>query len=256
MKFHNIETYHEKKCISYVPDNGNQNKRIIKVKRMDLPVEKYFKKYESLVKLVDEAFEKVRSQHGDCVKCTSGCSDCCFAIFDLTFIEALYINHHFNKKYIGGTQRHEMFERANRADRKLYKLKKKAHEQSAEGIDEITIIGDMSLERVRCPLLNLDDKCDLYDHRPIACRVYGIPTSATGVSHTCGKSAFVQGVQYPTLNMDAVYKKLYDISAEFISEIPTKYTKMADMLVPVSTAVITDYNDEFLGIITPEKSGE
>lgn len=223
---------------------------------MNLPVEKYFKRYEGLVKLVDEAFERVKTQYGDCVKCTSGCSDCCFAIFDLTFIEALYINHHFNKKYIGGSQRHEMFERANRADRKLYKLKKKAHEESVEGRDEISIIGDMSLERVRCPLLNPDNNCDLYEYRPIACRVYGIPTSAMGVSHTCGKSAFEQGVPYPALNMDAVYKKLYDISADFINEIPTSYTKMADMLVPVSTSVLTDFNDEFLGIIKSEESGE
>ncbi len=223
---------------------------------MNLPVDKYFKRYEGLVKLVDEAFERVKTQYGDCVKCTSGCSDCCFAIFDLTFIEALYINHHFNKKYIGGSQRHEMFERANRADRKLYKLKKKAHEESVEGRDEISIIGDMSLERVRCPLLNSDNNCDLYEYRPIACRVYGIPTSAMGVSHTCGKSEFEQGTPYPALNMDAVYKKLYDISADFINEIPTNYTKMADMLVPVSTAVLTDFNDEFLGIIKPEESGE
>lgn len=213
-------------------------------------LEKYFNKYENLVKLVDEAFDKVKSQFGECVKCSSGCSDCCFAIFDLTLIEAMYINHHFNAKYPGGSLRHDMMERANRADRKLYKLKKKAHSQAAEGIDEITIIGDMSLERVRCPLLNLEDKCDLYDFRPIACRVYGIPTSAMGLGHTCGKSGFEQGISYPTLNMDAVYKKLYDISEGFLSEIPTKYNKMSDMLVPVSTAIITDYNEEFLGIIT------
>lgn len=223
---------------------------------MKLPIEKYFKKYEDLVKLVDEAFNKVKAQHGDCVKCAGGCSDCCFAIFDLTFIEAMYINHHFNQKYTGGSVRYDMMERANRADRKLYKLKKKAHELSVEGKDELSIIGEMSMERVRCPLLNLEDKCDLYDFRPIACRVYGIPTSAAGLSHTCGKSGFEQGVAYPALNMDAVYKKLYELSAGFISEIPTQYTKMSDILVPVSMAIITEYNNEFLGITTQEVDGD
>ena len=65
---------------------------------MKLPIEKYFNKYEGLVKLVDEAFVRVKNEYGDLVKCEKGCSDCCFAIFDITFIEAMYINHHFNQK--------------------------------------------------------------------------------------------------------------------------------------------------------------
>lgn len=223
---------------------------------MKLPIEKYFNKYEGLVKLVDEAFVRVKNEYGDLVKCEKGCSDCCFAIFDITFIEAIYINHHFNQKYQGGSSRYDMIERANRADRKLYKLKKKAQGEIAEGRDDLSVIGDMSLERVRCPLLNLQDNCDLYEHRPIACRVYGIPTSAMGMSHICGKTAFEEGKKYPTINMDAIYKKLYEISEDFIREIPTSYTKLGSLMVPVSTALITEYNSEFLGITEEESSGE
>jgi len=224
--------------------------------KMKLPLDKYFNKYEGLVKLVDEAFDRVKSEYGECVKCASGCSDCCFAIFDLTLIEAMYVNYHFNQKYTGGTIRHDMIERANRADRKLHKLKKKAHAETVEGRDELSIIGDMSMERVRCPLLSMEDKCDLYEFRPIACRVYGIPTSAMGVSHTCGKTSFEQGKKYPALNMDMVYKKLYEFSADFIAELPTTYTRMSDMLVPVSMAILTEYNDEYLGIINDDETGD
>ncbi len=218
--------------------------------------EKYFKKYEALVKITDEAFEKVKNQYPDCVKCESGCSDCCFAIFDLTLIEAMYVNYHFNIKFSAGSVRYDMIERANRADRKLHKLKKRAQTEADAGRDDVSIIGDMSLERVRCPLLGLNDNCDLYEFRPIACRVYGIPTSASGMSHTCGKSAFEQGKPYPALNMDAVYRRLYEISSELVNDLTTKYTKMSDMLVPVSMAILTEYDEEYLGIIKIDDSGE
>ena len=57
--------------------------------------------------------------------------------------------------------------------------------------------------------------------------------------------------------MDAIYNKLYEISAEFVAAIHSKHIKMADILVPVSMALITDYNDEYLGIKKEDpKKGE
>ena len=107
---------------------------------------------------------------------------------------------------------------------------------------------EMALERVRCPLLNKDEKCDLYEHRPITCRFYGLPTSIGGISHTCGQSGFVEGEKYPTVKLDIIHNKLYDISNEFVKEIKSKYVKMADILVPLSMALLTDYNEEYLGL--------
>jgi hypothetical protein len=91
--------------------------------------------------------------------------------------------------------------------------------------------------------------CDFYEYRPITCRLYGIPTSIGGIGHTCGKSGFVEGQQYPTVNLDIIQKKLYEISAEFVSRIKTKYVKMAEMIVPLSMAILTEYDENHLGII-------
>ena len=115
---------------------------------------------------------------------------------------------------------------------------------------------DIAAERVMCPLLNDNEMCDLYEHRPITCRLYGIPTSIGGRSHTCGKSGFVEGKPYPAVNLDAIQKKLYDISYEFVREIKTKYLKMADMLVPLSMAILADFDEEFLGIADSKKAKE
>ncbi|MBW2449540.1 MAG: YkgJ family cysteine cluster protein [Deltaproteobacteria bacterium] len=214
---------------------------------MSVDLTSYFEKYEALVAQADGAFERVKKAHADCVKCEEKCADCCFALFDLTLIEALYIHHKFNEKY-QGTEKAELLEKSNRADRRIYKIKRKAYNDLQTGKNEGEILAAMALERVRCPLLNEKELCDLYEYRPLTCRFYGVPTAIGGAGHTCGKSGFKQGEKYPTVNLDAVHSQLQQISAELLRDIQSKNIKLADLLVPLSSAVILDFDDVFLGI--------
>jgi Fe-S-cluster containining protein len=215
---------------------------------MDFDLKPYFEKYEELVSRADGAFERVKQAFGECVKCAEKCSDCCFALFDLTLIEALYINHKFNEK-IKGSAKAELLEKANKADRIVHKLKRKAYRDLQAGKTEDEILTELARERVRCPLLNEDELCDLYDHRPLTCRFYGIPTAIGGKGHTCGKSGFEEGERYPTVNLDAVNSQLQQISAELIRDLKSRYLKLSDMLVPLSMALLTVYDDEYLGTV-------
>jgi Fe-S-cluster containining protein len=214
---------------------------------MEIDLTPYFEQYEKLVKAADGAFERVRQAHAECVKCEQQCADCCYALFDLTLIEALYINHKFNEKF-KGTEKNQLMERSNRADRRIHQLKRKAYKALQSGKDEGEILAEMALERVRCPLLNEKDLCELYDHRPITCRFYGIPTAIGGAGHTCGRSGFQTGEQYPTVNLDAVHSKLQEISAALLRDIKSRNIRLADILVPLSMALNTDYDDVYLGI--------
>ena len=214
---------------------------------MSVDLTSYFKKYEALVAQADTAFDRVKTAHADCVECEEKCADCCHALFDLTLIEALYIHHKFNDKY-QGSEKAELLEKSNRADRRIYKIKRKAYKELQAGKNEGEILAAMALERVRCPLLNEKDLCDLYDYRPLTCRFYGIPTAIGGAGHTCGKSGFKQGEEYPTVNLDSVHNRLQQISAELLRDIQSKNIKLADLLVPLSSAVIMDFDDVFLGI--------
>jgi Fe-S-cluster containining protein len=207
----------------------------------------YFKKYEALVAAADAAFDRVKKAHGDCVNCTEKCADCCFALFDLTLIEALYLQRRFNEKF-KESSKVEFLEKANRADRRIYQIKRKAYRELQSGKNEGEILAEMAFERVRCPLLNDKDLCDLYEYRPLTCRFYGIPTAIGGAGHTCGKSGFKQGEQYPTINLDAVHNKLQEISAELLRDIKSKNVKLADLLVPLSSALIMDFDEVYLGI--------
>ena len=214
---------------------------------MEFDFTPYFKKYEELVEKSDDAFEKVRSAYAECVKCEEKCADCCYALFDLTLIEALYINHKFNEKKKGAEKR-ELLEKANKADRLVHKIKQKAHRDFQAGKSENEILAGLAEQRVRCPLLNEAELCDLYDHRPLTCRFYGIPTAIAGQGHTCGKSAFEKGKPYPTVNLDGVNSQLQKISMELIRDLKSRYVKLSDMLVPLSMALITLYDDDYLGV--------
>jgi len=207
----------------------------------------YFGKYEKLVAASDAAFERVKQAHAECVKCREGCADCCHAVFDLTLIEALYINHRFKQQF-KGIPKTELEEKANQTDRLMAKIKRRAQEDLLAGKPEAEILTDLARERVRCPLLNTRNLCDLYDYRPLTCRFYGVPTAIGGGGHTCGLSEFKEGETYPTVNLDTIHARLQEISAELIRDLKSRYIKLADILVPLSTALITEYDEIYFGL--------
>jgi Fe-S-cluster containining protein len=217
---------------------------------MEFDFTPYFRKYEELVAAADKAFERVSNAFEECVKCKPSCSDCCFALFDLTLIEALYINHKFNR-LVKGSERAELFEKANRADRRIHRLKRRAFKSLQEGKDEAEVLAELSLDRVRCPLLNEKDLCEMYDFRPITCRVYGIPFAIGDSGHTCGLSGFEPGNEYPTVNLSNITARLQEISAELLRDLKSRNIRLADLLVPLSMALITDYDDAYMGVGEP-----
>lgn len=214
---------------------------------MALDLNEHFVKYEALVQMVDGIFNRVKTDYPKEVFCREKCSDCCYAIFDLTLIEALYLKDKVLKKF-SGKEKNDLFETADKTDRALTKMKRDAYKKIKTGADELEIVGQMSQERVRCPLLGENNLCVMYEHRPITCRVYGIPTSTAGVSHICGRTNFKQGEPYPTLNMDKIYTQLQLLSAQLIKDIKSENIKMHEMLIPVSMAIMTDFTDEYLGV--------
>jgi Fe-S-cluster containining protein len=168
-------------------------------------------------------------------------------------VEALYVNYHFNKRF-EGKEKNDLIEKANKADRKIYKIKREAYRDSQGDKEEEAIIEEVGQKRIRCPLLGENQLCEMYSHRPIACRVYGIPQSIGGKGRTCGFSGFKTGESYPTLNHDVVHDQLLALSSELVQGIHSKFSQMAEILVPLSMALITDYNEEYLGITIDKES--
>ncbi len=219
---------------------------------MPLDFSPAFARYEAIAAEADAAFAKVAAACPGLVTCGAGCSDCCHALFDLTFIEALYLNHQFNKAFPPGPARDAILERANKADREHYKLKRKAFRAGEQGVSTREILEDLSRERIRCPLLDENDRCILYAHRPVTCRLYGVPVEIGGEAHTCGATGFEPGGRYPTVRIEKLQDRLMALSQDVVASLPTKLPLMGDVLVPVSLALVTDYDDEYLGILTED----
>ena len=211
----------------------------------------YFRQYEALSQAADQVFDKVKSEYPQCVKCKRECADCCHALFDLTLIEALYLNNRFQERFADAS-RERLLEKANRADRTIHKLKRKAYKDLQDGKEEVDILTDLAAEKVRCPLLNDQDLCDLYDHRPITCRLYGIPTSIGGLGRTCALSGFEGGQPYPTVDIDKIHGRLQEISAELLRDIQSKHIKLVDLLMPLSMALMTEFDEGFFGVATDD----
>lgn len=211
-----------------------------------------FTAYEALVAEADAVFARVGEMHPDCVTCKPGCSDCCHATFDLSLVEAMYLNAHFIENYDFGPARSRILERAGDVDRKLTRMKREYFRElrDAKASEEAMkhIMDEAAKARVRCPLLDENDACSLYAHRPITCRLYGIPTAIGGKAHVCGKSNFAAGIGYPTVNLEKIQERLDRLSLEIRDRVQSRFTELHTVFVPVSMALLTNYDAAYLGI--------
>lgn len=223
-----------------------------------------FYEYERLADEAESLFSKVKSLHPECVTCKPACSDCCHAVFDLSLIEAMYLNHRFESAFQYGPKRSELLQAAAESDRTLTRMKRdyfrqvrdagKAAAETAEAPENAAeravnqVLEEAARARSRCPLLLADDTCALYDARPITCRLYGIPTAIGGRGHVCGQSAFVKGGNYPTVHMDKIQERLDALSLKIRDIAGSRYSELHKVYVPVSMALLTRYDAAYLGI--------
>ncbi|MBQ3891909.1 MAG: YkgJ family cysteine cluster protein [Desulfovibrio sp.] len=212
-----------------------------------------FKEYEQLAANADALFSKVREQFPGEVACVQGCSSCCSAPFDLSLVEAMALNRAFNREFGYGIRRSAVIEAAGRADRQLTRLKRHYFQQAKSGISDSDILDEAGRERVRCPLLGLDETCLLYEHRPITCRLYGVPTVIGGKAHVCGTCRFEKGRAYPTVALDRIQDRLADMSRRIGAALGSRFRDLHRVYVPVSMALLTKYDDAYLGAGAPAK---
>ena len=210
-----------------------------------------FEQYEALVRKVDQAVDRVQAAHPGEVRCGQGCSDCCFAVFDLTLAEAFYLNAHSHWE-LAESVRKAVLQRAETADRQFYQLKHKLQRlRQREGKGDRELLQYLAEQRVRCPLLNEENGCDGYAFRPLTCRIYGIPAAIQGAPRICGLSGFRPGMTYPTVHLDRVQEELFDLSGRLLqaAAVEDPEQKLRGLVVPVSEALMMDFDEEFFRLL-------
>jgi Fe-S-cluster containining protein len=201
-------------------------------------------RYQSLSEEADHAFERVAREYGPLVKCRIGCSDCCHAVFGLFLIEAAALREGFES--LPREKRREAILRAKKADKDLSRVQKRL--EAYDG--DLPMKGyALSKQRVRCPLLDEDEACILYSHRPITCRAYGIPTAVHGKARVCPKSGFNAGEAYPAFDLDRAYTELYRLSKEMLIREKAEDSDKASLLISLSKAIRTPLQKIIRGVL-------
>jgi Fe-S-cluster containining protein len=207
-----------------------------------------FEQYLKIVAKADHAFRKVAEGHGSSIKCRAHCADCCHAVFGLFPIEASYLKENFDR--LPRKERREILARADRADREFRRMEVRMamHEDNPQ-----TKAIALASARVPCPLLSEDQECVLYPHRPITCRVYGIPTAIHGKAHVCGKSGFKRGETYATFDLDATYRELFRLSTELLILLKNQNPEAASFLFSVSKVLRGSIDETLAGLEASEE---
>ena len=132
-------------------------------------------RYSSLLQEVDQWFAGCVQRHESSITCARGCSSCCRGLFDITLLDALYLRSGFNRlsediqdsiRLKAGVQLEPLAARWPTFTTPWI----------LNSIPE-TEWDDMMPEddETPCPLLSETGTCLVYAHRPMTCRLNGIP---------------------------------------------------------------------------------
>jgi Fe-S-cluster containining protein len=138
-------------------------------------VDRCLQQHAELLKRLDEWFRSLQSRHGYQMRCAKGCARCCCGLFDISLPDALHVAEGFS---LLSEERKSMVAAAAAAIQQQMilncpQLKEPffLHDLSENTVDRLVErIGD-----VRCPLLDERNGCLIYDYRPLACRLEGVP---------------------------------------------------------------------------------
>ncbi|HXE95541.1 MAG TPA: YkgJ family cysteine cluster protein [Dongiaceae bacterium] len=132
-------------------------------------------RYGALLSEVDAWFRRCLERHPDEIACRNGCSACCRGLFDITLMDALYLRQGFAE--LPEPIRNELAGKASQRLEQLSLINSAFVEPwLLNGIPESDWDALMPEEDdTPCLLLSETGGCLIYDHRPMTCRLNGIP---------------------------------------------------------------------------------
>jgi Fe-S-cluster containining protein len=149
-----------------------------------------------LVQIVDAAFADATRRAGEWLVCRPGCAQCCVGAFAINALDSVRLRAGLERLKRSDAQRAERIQ--TRAREYLNKTSRDFPGNSKTGI-----LGDQEAEQEAfanfandepCPALDPDtNTCDLYEYRPMTCRVFGPPVrnegGALGICELCFRGA-------------------------------------------------------------------
>lgn len=137
-------------------------------------------RYRALLQEVDRWFSGCVEQYEDQITCRYGCTGCCRGLFDITLLDALLLRQ--GVELLAAPLRGEV-------NRKALLRLRELHERFPPFVPP-WLLNVMPEERweelmpdedeVPCVLLSDTGSCLAYEHRPMTCRLHGLPLIDVG----------------------------------------------------------------------------
>lgn len=126
------------------------------------------KDYRELLDRADAWYRAARAANSAAVPCTKGCRDCCLGLFDVSLADRDLLRE--------GLAAAEPAVRDDIAARAAAIVQAHGLGETLDGWSdrEIDAVCDAAGD-VECPVLGPGGECRLYAHRPLTCRLAGIP---------------------------------------------------------------------------------
>jgi len=142
---------------------------------LEANLDELLKKYGALLGEVDGWFARCLDQHPGELECRLGCAKCCRGLFDITLLDALYLRSGFEQ-----LPENVRVQVAGRAQARLTDITR-----SQKSFDRPWVLNDLpesewdaimpDEDERACVFLSDDNVCLVYSHRPMTCRLHGIP---------------------------------------------------------------------------------
>jgi Fe-S-cluster containining protein len=138
-------------------------------------VQDILERYAAVLGEVDTWFSRCRERHGEHIACSQGCSACCRGLFDITLLDALFLRQGFGLLPADVQQRVRQKAGA-RLDGITAQWPAFTAPWILNSIPEAEWDAMMPDEdETPCVLLSDEGQCLVYDHRPMTCRLNGLP---------------------------------------------------------------------------------
>jgi len=130
--------------------------------------------YRALLETVDTWFNRCLESSGRRIQCRPGCSQCCRGLFDISLLDACFLRQGFDR--LPEELRQSVLVKARARLTELQRL--------WPGFDTPYLLNHLPDElwtempeddMTPCPLLGEDGRCLVYSHRPMTCRLHGLP---------------------------------------------------------------------------------
>ena len=199
--------------------------------------------YQQRLEEIDRWFERCIERFPEQIECGQGCSACCRALFEISLLDAALLQQGFQQ--LDETTQQQVLAKAQNRLTQLkqlwpelkppYILNQLPHNDWEEMPED---------DPTPCPLLDDSGSCMIYRHRPLLCRLHGLPN--------IDSSGEIFQADYCTLNFPSsdatqieqlrhpfreLYRREFDLLGEFSETVLGHRNLEIDTFIPLALLI-------------------